>query len=178
MQLRLSSIGPRQLSAIGTWRPSQGFQGTDLLLPDSPSTLWWLIFQAHNNDLYQGSIQELAAGVSRGLNGTVFAYGERGSRPVTMQAAQSRRLRSVNGWPRTNNHQHNISADPKHSQASHIWERLAIARCCDLDDVQDQLAQARHIPWLVSAAAIKKAPSPDMLTWGRLTMCPSQGACS
>eukprot|EP00775_Hariotina_reticulata_P010422 gene10422-10580_t len=35
--------------------------------------------EAHNNDVYQGSIQELAAGVSRGLNGTVFAYGSTGS---------------------------------------------------------------------------------------------------
>eukprot|EP00878_Enallax_costatus_P036858 GHUV01041431.1.p1 GENE.GHUV01041431.1~~GHUV01041431.1.p1 ORF type:complete len:631 (+),score=211.73 GHUV01041431.1:428-2320(+) len=35
--------------------------------------------KARNNDVYAGSIQELAAGVSRGLNGTVFAYGATGS---------------------------------------------------------------------------------------------------
>ena len=37
------------------------------------------VLQAHNSDVYQGSIQALAAGVSRGLNGTVFAYGATGS---------------------------------------------------------------------------------------------------
>ncbi|KAF8073085.1 KIN8B [Scenedesmus sp. PABB004] len=35
--------------------------------------------QARNSDVYAGSIRELAAGVSRGLNGTVFAYGSTGS---------------------------------------------------------------------------------------------------
>jgi kinesin family protein 18/19 len=37
------------------------------------------VLQARNNDVYMGSIQELAAGVTKGLNGTVFAYGSTGS---------------------------------------------------------------------------------------------------
>lgn len=34
---------------------------------------------ARNNDVYTGTIQDLAAGVSRGLNATVVAYGATGS---------------------------------------------------------------------------------------------------
>jgi hypothetical protein len=37
------------------------------------------VLQARNSDVYMGSIQELAAGVTKGLNGTVFAYGSTGS---------------------------------------------------------------------------------------------------
>ena len=35
--------------------------------------------QSTNRQIYEGSIRDLAAGVTNGLNGTVFAYGSTGS---------------------------------------------------------------------------------------------------
>jgi hypothetical protein len=46
---------------------------------DSYHSLFNSTVQARNSDVYMGSIQELAAGVTKGLNGTVFAYGSTGS---------------------------------------------------------------------------------------------------